>query len=267
MAAENDDDDDTDTAKKETRHYINFDLTIQDVINNIEKGFPKTYKECEESDFVYRSRTFVNSLVQFPDKLETLLDTLPTECSYCSHPLNDWRHKPPKSYFLTMGHLKKINIKVRVCSQCRRAYYPDFYRNGIIFIHNKIMISIESILDHNQVMQSGAGFIEAIKKKIFLLGKLEGIATEELESDAVHLALKMEKIVVGVLSIMVKGSDLDDVLCYICGNCPKIVCTDGNTKVSHLFFRQPHSQLALISSNTPNQLKILNGSFMAAHDS
>ena len=93
------------------------------------------------------------------------------------------------------------------------------------------MVSIETILDHNLLMQIGGGFIEAMKNKIMLLGKLEGIPTEELESDTVHLALKLEKISIGVLSSMVKGSDLDNVLCFICGNCPKIVCTDGNTKV------------------------------------
>ena len=218
-------------AKNETTHYINFELTVKDVIRRIENSFPKTYKECEEGDFLSTSRTFVNSLVNFPDKLSTILNTLPHECSYCSHPLSDWKHKHPKSFFLTMGHLKQININIKVCSKCRRAFYPDFYQNGILFIHNKIMVSIETILDQNQIMQTGGGFIEAIKKKIMLLGQLEGIPIEDIESDAVHLAIKMEKIVIGVLSILVKGSDMDDVLCYICGNCPKIVCTDGNAKV------------------------------------
>ena len=206
-------------------------MTIKDVLNRIEKAFPKTYKELEEGNFLSKSRTFVNSLVHQPDKLKALLNNLPSECSYCSHPLDDWRHKHPKSYFMTMGHLKQIDIKLKVCSKCRCAFYPDFYGNGIIFIHNKIMVSIETILDLNHVMQIGGGFIEAVKNKIMLLGKLDGIPEEELKSDAVHLALKMEKISIGVLSSIVKGSDLDNVLCFICGNCPKIVCTDGNTKV------------------------------------
>ena len=225
--------DETEITKREPDHYIDFDLTIKDVICKIEAGFPKNYKECEESDFILNSRKFVNTLLHSPDKLETLLSTLPSVCSYCSLPLEDWKHKNPKSYFITMGHLKQISIKLKVCPTCRRAFYPDFYCHGIIFVHNKIMVAIETILDYNHIMQTGGGFIEAIKKKIGLLGQLEGIPNDVLKPDAVHLALKMDKMVIAVLSIIVKGSDFDDVLCYICGNCPKIVCTDGNTKVRH----------------------------------
>ena len=94
------------------------------------------------------------------------------------------------------------------------------------------MISIETILDLTQVMQCGGSFVEAIKKKINLLGQLEGIPQDALETDVNSIALKLEKIVIAVMSVLVKGSDLDAVLCYICGNVPKIVCTDGNTKVS-----------------------------------
>ena len=134
-----------------------------------------------------------------------------------------------------MGHLKEIKIRVKVCSKCRRAFYPEFYENGIIFLHNKFMVTIETILDLNQVLQTGGSFVEAIKKKLRLLGQLEGLSKEALETDLNSCALKLEKIVIAVMSLMVKGSDLDDVLCYICGNCPKIVCTDGNTKVSQRY--------------------------------
>ena len=124
-----------------------------------------------------------------------------------------------------------MKIKVKVCSKCRRAVYPDYYQNGIVFVHNKLMVSLETILDLNQVNQIGGGFVGAIKKKIALLGQLEGIHKETLEADLNSIALKLEKTVIGVMSLLVKGSDLDSVLCYICGICPKLVCTDGNTKV------------------------------------
>ena len=94
------------------------------------------------------------------------------------------------------------------------------------------MVSLETILDLNQVNQIGGGFVGAIKKKIALLGQLEGIHKETLEADLNSIALKLEKTVIGVMSLLVKGSDLDSVLCYICGICPKLVCTDGNTKVN-----------------------------------
>ena len=136
---------------------------------------------------------------------------------------------------MSMGHLREIKIKVKVCSKCRRAVYPDFYENGIIFLHNKLMISIETILDLNQVLQTGGSLVEAIKKKISLLGQLEGIPKTTLNPDLNSLAQKLDKIVIAVMSIIVKGSDLDSVLCLICGNCPKIVCTDGNTKVGAIY--------------------------------
>lgn len=132
---------------------------------------------------------------------------------------------------MTMGHLKEITIELKVCPKCRRAFYPEFYQNGVLFIHNKFMLTIETILDLNNALQTGGGFIEAVKKKMLLLGKLEGLTQTALEKDLTNNVLKLEKIVIAVMSLMVTGSDLDDVVCFTCGNCPKIVSTDGNTKV------------------------------------
>ena len=137
----------------------------------------------------------------------------------------------PKSYFISMGHLREVTIELKVCPTCRRAYYPEFYKNGVMFIHNKFVLTIEAILDLNHELQTGGSFIEAVKKKILLLGKLEGLKESALESDLTNNVLKLEKVVVAVMSLMVKGTDLDDVVCFTCGNCPKIVSTDGNTKV------------------------------------
>lgn len=35
---------------------------------------------------------------------------------------------------------------------------------------------------------------------------------------------------VAVLSLLITPSDLDHVLCLVCGNCPKIINSDGNAK-------------------------------------
>ena len=95
----------------------------------------------------------------------------------------------------------------------------------------KFMVSLEVILDLCHVMQIGGSFIEAIKKKILLLGQCEGLDRLTTERDLTNNCVKLEKTVIAVMSLIVTGSDLDDVVCYICGNCPKIVSTDGNTKV------------------------------------
>jgi hypothetical protein len=137
----------------------------------------------------------------------------------------------PKSYFLSMGHLREITINLKVCGKCRRAYYPEFCQNGLLFVHNKFLITLEAILDLNHLLQTGGSFIEAVKKKFLLLGQLEGLEKEAVERDLTNNALKLEKTVIAVMSLIVAGSDLDDVICYVCGSCPKIVCTDGNTKV------------------------------------
>ena len=86
-------DEESEETKRDTKHYINFDLTIKDVISKIVAGFPKTFKECDESDFAAKSRTFVNSLVFDNDKLELVLNTIQSHCTYCDHPLDDWKHK------------------------------------------------------------------------------------------------------------------------------------------------------------------------------
>ena len=218
--------------KQATKHYINFELTVKDVIDQIKNGFPGTLKECQDSAFVSNSRAFVNSLVMMPDKMQQILQTIASHCKYCDHQLEDWKHKTPKSYFLSMGNLKEIRIHVKVCPICRRAFYPSFYTNGIIFLHNKFVITIESILDLSQILQTGGGFVEAIRKKLLLLGQVEGLDKKEIETDINSNALKLEKIVIAVMTLMLKGSDLDSVACYVCGNSPKICCTDGNTKDS-----------------------------------
>ena len=205
---------------------------MKDVINEIKNKFPASMKNCQESQFVTNSRTFVNSLMSDPEKLEQALKLVPSHCKHCNCLLEDWKHKTPKSYFLSIGHIREVKIRVKVCPDCKLAFYPSLYESGIFFVHNKFMLSIEAILDFSQLLQMGGGFIEAVKKKLLLLGKLEGLDVEMLEVNLNNNALYIEKIVIATMSIILKGSDLDDVVCYICGNCPKICCTDGNSKVS-----------------------------------
>ena len=146
-------------------------------------------------------------------------------------------HLPPSTQNQISKHpddtvpVQEIQIKLKVCPKCRRAFYPSFYKNGIIFVHNKFMLTIEAILDLGQILSTGGGFLATVKEKLLLLGHLEGLEIGVLEKNLDNNALALEKMVIATLSIILKGSDLDSVVCYICGNCPKIVCTDGNSKV------------------------------------
>ena len=83
----------TEKISRESPHYIDFNLTIKDVISRIKKGFPVSYKDSEESDFVTKSRSFVTSLTDQPGKLDKVLQTVPNVCEYCNHKLDEWKHK------------------------------------------------------------------------------------------------------------------------------------------------------------------------------
>ena len=129
-----------------------------------------------------------------------------------------------------MGHIKEVNICVKTCPKCKRAFYPEFYQNGLIFVHNKFVLTIEAILDILNSLKNGSSLIETIKDKLLLLGQLAGIPNDLIEKDITNNSIKLEKVVIAVANILVTGEDLDDVTCYLCGNCPKIVSTDGNAK-------------------------------------
>ena len=77
----------------QVEHQINYSLSVKEVISEIKKGFPKSMTILNESDFVARSRVFLNDVASSPEKLENTLSTLPTVCKYCNEDLNDWKHK------------------------------------------------------------------------------------------------------------------------------------------------------------------------------
>ena len=97
------------SSKIQTKHLIDHELTIKHVISEITANFPNNMEECRESSFVPNSRTFVNTLTRMPDKLNQILSMVPSSCTYCSETLEEWKHKTPKSYFLSMGHLKGLS--------------------------------------------------------------------------------------------------------------------------------------------------------------
>ena len=97
------------------------------------------------------------------------------------------------------------------------------------------MVSFEVILDLSHSMQLGGSLIEAIKRKILLLGQCEGLKRSTTETDLANNCVKIEQTVIAVMSLIVTGSDLDNVVCLVCGNAPKIVSTDGNTKVKQIY--------------------------------
>jgi precorrin-4 methylase len=100
---------------------------------------------------------------------------------------------------------------------------------------------------------AGASVIESIKNKISLLSLMHGL--NEMETNLTNLVSSIEQCAIGsienkatdnesiidqtlgIITKMIKPAEVDRVSCMICGAAPKIVCTDGNTKVgkTHLY--------------------------------
>ena len=78
-------------------------------------------------------------------------------------------------------------------------------------------------------MDSGVSMIEVIKNKIKLLCQREGI--NEFQDN--NVASMIERTSIAVNALLITGDDLDSVICLTCGIAPKIVLSDGNSKVSN----------------------------------
>ena len=191
--------------KKKPEHYIDYHLTVQTIMGKIKSKFPSSFKSLRESDFVKNSRSFVDSLLSSPEKLSQVLETLPYMCEFCDIPLENWIHKEAKSFLITLGHIREVKVNVKICKSCRRSYYPDFYENGILFVHNKFMLTIEAILDILNNLKNNGSLIETIKDKLTLLGQLEGLCAEYIKRDITNNSVKLEKVVIGVSNLLGKS--------------------------------------------------------------
>ena len=116
-----------------------------------------------------------------------------------------------------------MKIPVKWCPTCSCAFYPNLYDKGLISIHNKVMVSFDFLMDMINVLRTGGPLTETIQQRIRLLGVSCGIGIEEVETDLKNLAIKIEKSTVALACLLISVSDLDDVMCYICGAAPKNV--------------------------------------------
>ena len=170
----------------------------------------------------------MDSLVSSEKNLKKALQQIPENCDTCLIKLSIWKNKTPKAFLLSLGALKKVDIPVKWCPSCFCAFYPELYSQGIVFLHNKIMLTIDLLMDLINVLKTGASMIETISQRIKLLGCIAGFSTEEMETDLNNTAIKVEKATIALASILIGVDDLDDVCCYLCGACPKIV-SSGTT--------------------------------------
>lgn len=190
--------------KKETKHLIDAQLTVKTLIAKIRQNFPPSFESLIKRDFLTKSRSFVDSILSSEEKLKEVLENIPPNCELCNGLLEVWKHKEPKSFLLALGHMKKVQILVKICPACKLAVYPDLLQMGLIFAHNKFIITIEAILDMLNTLKINGSLIHSIEEKLKLLGRLEGIASDVIETDITNNSLKLEKIVISVSSILGK---------------------------------------------------------------
>ena len=88
---------------------------------------------------------------------------LPKSCTGCqmSDALELWPHLAANPILLSIGHIRRVQIPVLLCSNCRTANYPDMICHGVFPIHNKCLISIDYILDLKGVLVSGIHYLQS----------------------------------------------------------------------------------------------------------
>ena len=103
------------------------------------------------------------------------------------------------------------------------------YEKGIFPLHHRFLVTAEFLLEFYNTLSLNSSTIEAIKKKLYLLGLCEGIS-HALDKNIVNMCSDLEGLCTAAVALLITPKDLDHVICMICGICPKIVNTDGNAK-------------------------------------
>ena len=103
------------------------------------------------------------------------------------------------------------------------------YKKGIFPLHNRFLVTAEFLMEYYNTLSLNSSTIEAIKKKMYLLGLCEGIS-HLLDKNIQNLCNDLEGLCTAAIALLVTPTDLDHVICMICGVCPKVINTDGNAK-------------------------------------
>ena len=221
----------TDGKKKVKNPKINRELTVKVVIENIVNCFP-TMSNLEVSGFLMKSRKYIEKQISNNNLQLKINESSRTVCTFCpDSTLEIWGFKAKQSYLLSLGHIARIDIPVKLCRKCKRIFYPELYSKGVFPLHNRFLITIDFLMDFKNLLVMGTSTIEAIKQRIRLLSFCEGF-TEHFEVNLINHCKDIEMACVGITALLITPSDMDSVMCLICGNCPKIVNSDGNAKVS-----------------------------------
>ena len=97
--------------KKPVEHQLNFKETVNRVKKNIETYFPQNFKECEKGELLAVSKNYVDKMLRSEEEFDISINCVADKCDICSCRLQEWKHKSPRSYLITLGMLSKLNFK------------------------------------------------------------------------------------------------------------------------------------------------------------
>jgi hypothetical protein len=106
---------------------INREISVDEVVKEISEKFPNM-SAIRKDEFLVKSRKYIEELFNKPNKNKVINDHVPKLCKYCpSTSLVDWPYKPKKAFLVSMGHIARVEILLKVCRKCKRVFYPGTY--------------------------------------------------------------------------------------------------------------------------------------------
>ena len=204
--------------------------TVNLIVDNVKKEFPTLTSE-DRKEFMVKSKQFIETMVQSKNIDTLLLQSIKKEkCEKCSTEYVNWGHKAKNALFLDVAELKLINIPVKMCPTCKYLVYPNVLEYGLFCIHNKVLLSYRLLMELCDQMFIGGSLIDFISAKVHNNGLSEGLDYDFLSINLVNIAKMVEGCGIALLSLLIQKDDMNMVVCLYCGNCPKCVNSDGNSK-------------------------------------
>ena len=91
----------------------------------------------------------------------------------------------------------------------------------------QFLLSFDYLVDLSDSLISGISIIECIKARLKLMAMREGLS-ESISNN--NSASMVERVTIAVSAVLITEDDLNEAICLVCGSCPKIVSSDGNSK-------------------------------------
>ena len=99
-------------------------------------------------------------------------------------------------------------------------FYLELF--GLFPIHNSFLIVADFLIDFYNNLVSGSSSTDFVKQKLELLCECEGLS-DTITKNIDNHTKNISRACIAVLALLITPEDLDQVVCFLCGACPKIV--------------------------------------------